>query len=89
MSVKIKLDASSDALTLPPGVAERANLGEEVEAEIEDGRLVLRPVGWKPRDGWEESITETQRLGLDDTVEFADLCNIVNDFDRKEPPWPW
>jgi len=73
---------NSQGIRIPKPLLEQSGIGEEVEIEVQDGCLVIRPVG-RSRVGWEEAFAamaaERDDVLLDPTVE--------TNWDEDE--WEW
>lgn len=74
---------NSKGIRIPKVVREQLGLDENIEMEIVDGSLVVRPKK-HPRDGWEESFKEMAANG-DDELIWPDY--MQHDFDDNE--WEW
>ena len=44
---------NSQGIRIPKTLLEQLNLGEEVELEVQENQLVVRPVSWV-RQGWDQ-----------------------------------
>ena len=66
---------------------EQAGLGEEVELEVQQDQLVIRPVKHvrRPREGWEEQFRLMAELGEDKLLD-ADLLPPTQ-WEMEE--WEW
>ena len=75
---------NSQGIRIPKVLLEQTRLGKEVELEVMDQKIVIRPVT-HPRQGWDQKFKHPaekneDRLILEDTL-------IENQFDRDE--WEW
>ena len=84
MSVKLKIVqiGNSQGLRLPKPLLEQCGIKKEVEAEVVDRAIILRPFSKGHRKGWDKAFLEMSKQG-DDKV----LDDIHNDFDENE--WQW
>lgn len=80
---KIVKIGNSQGVRIPKALLEQANLGEEVELEVQEGKVIVRPTG-TPRAGWEKDLAEMAQEGEDQLLE-GDV--LENDFDEHE--WEW
>jgi antitoxin MazE len=74
---------NSQGVRIPKILLDQTNLGEEVELEVEQGRIVIRsshPV----REGWEEQFRVMAEVG-DDKV----LDREINTSTWDEEEWEW
>jgi antitoxin MazE len=73
---------NSQGVRIPKTLLEQANLGEEVELEVSNGKLLIRAAS-SPRAGWEESFGKTDRVaeGKPEWSEFP------NEWDETD--WEW
>jgi len=75
---------NSQGIRIPKPLLEHAGLGEEVELEVQDNCIVIRPVE-KPRQGWEEAFRVMAEHG-DDQLLDEDLTGRTR-WDEEE--WEW
>lgn len=69
-------------MRIPKALIEEANLGDEVELEVQEGKLIVRPIA-NPREGWEEDLAATQ----EGEKEILDITSLSNEWDDTE--WEW
>lgn len=84
MKAQLVKIGNSRGIRLPKAVIEQAGLGEDVELEVEDGRIVIRAAS-DPRAGWEEACREMAKRG-DDALIDGPLPALAS-FDHEE--WEW
>ncbi|MCL5429301.1 MAG: AbrB/MazE/SpoVT family DNA-binding domain-containing protein [Chloroflexi bacterium] len=84
MPVKTKVIkiGNSKGVRIPKALLEQANLGDEVEMEVQEGKLIMRNVK-KPREGWEEDFA---RMAEEDK-EILDITSLSNEWDDTD--WEW
>ena len=75
---------NSKGIRIPKVVREQLGLGENIEMEVVDGTLVVRPKK-HPRDGWEEEIAAIAAQDHDEPF-WPDY--MQHDFDDTEWEWP-
>jgi antitoxin MazE len=84
MRTKLVRIGNSRGVRLPKPILDASGITDEVDLELEEGRIVLmRPVK-RPREGWAEAI---EAMGPDDE-DWSDWQNMPNAFDENEWTWP-
>ncbi len=78
---------NSQGVRIPKMLLEQAGLGGEVELEVQDRQLVMRPVPstGRPRAGWDAQFRAMADHG-DDLLLDGDIPNL-SQFDAHE--WAW
>ena len=56
MLISVVAIGNSRGIRLPKAILEQLNIRDQLDLEVEDKQLILRPVDRKPRLGWEESL---------------------------------
>jgi len=84
MKANIIRIGNSKGLRLPKAILKQCRLEGAVELEIEDNRLIIRPVE-APRSGWEKAFTDMAKKG-DDTLLDWD-AQAATEWDKSE--WRW
>jgi len=75
---------NSQGIRIPKLLLDQLGLFGEVELEVEEGRLVVRPVRGS-RQGWEEQFAEMAQAG-DDRLLDSDAASLTGwDWDE----WEW
>lgn len=84
MKTRIVRIGNSQGVRIPKPLLEQSGLGEEVELEVEDGRIIIRPAT-HPRQGWEDAFRAMSQQGDDALLDghVADLSA----WDASE--WEW
>ena len=75
---------NSRGIRIPKLLLEQVNLGEEVELEVREGQLVIRPAQGLRR-GWDEQFAKMAQSG-DDKLLDAEAIELTT-WDRDE--WEW
>lgn len=75
---------NSQGIRIPKVLLEQSRLGAEVELEVEDDRIVIRPIA-RPRVGWEEKFQLMAESGDDGMID-EDL-GAQTEWDKDE--WEW
>lgn len=84
MSVRARIVriGNSRGLRIPKALLEQVGIGEVVDLSVEDGRLVVRPVG-RPREGWATAAAAMAAAGEDALLD----PETATEFDATE--WTW
>ncbi|MGH6897945.1 MAG: AbrB/MazE/SpoVT family DNA-binding domain-containing protein [Geminicoccaceae bacterium] len=83
MKAKIIRIGNSQGIRIPKPILEQTGLGENVELEVVDNQIIIRPSS-DPRAGWKAAFERMAREG-DDTLMDPD--SISSDWDEQE--WTW
>lgn len=75
---------NSQGIRIPKLLLHQAELGEEVELEVKDGQIVLRPAR-TPRHGWDEQFAKMAERG-DDRLLDSETVSLTS-WDADE--WEW
>ena len=67
MKVKLVSIGNSKGIRIPRSIIETCGFGDEVELDVDEGVVVLAPVG-KPRQGWDEAFAAMAAAGDDAQV---------------------
>ena len=73
---------NSKGIRVPKVLLEHARLPDEVELQVENGRLIVRAAK-KARAGWADAARATHARGDDEMLD----ASTSNKFDEKE--WRW
>jgi antitoxin MazE len=84
MRARIVRIGNSHGIRIPKPILEATGLGDEVELEVGEGRLVVRAVR-RPREGWEASFASMGKTG-DDRLLDAEAIE-ASSWDEDE--WEW
>ncbi len=82
MRAKLVRIGNSRGVRLPKPLILEAGLGEDVDLDVQDGTIVIRPLRTR-RSGWEESARFLHERGGDASLDTA----FPTRFDRGE--WRW
>ena len=75
---------NSRGIRIPKALLEQCKLGDTVELEVEDNRLVIRPAD-RPRQGWDEAFCQMAERGDDALLDEGSLGQT--EWDQTE--WEW
>lgn len=73
---------NSKGIRLPKAILEQLNIQDTMELEVEERKLILKPISKKPRSGWEEAFKE-----MDSNHEDTLLMSEIQDSEAFE--WEW
>lgn len=82
MIVNVVRIGNSRGIRIPKPILEQCNMGSQLSLEVEDNRIVLKPIEDQPRKGWEEAFRRMHEEGDDRLLIDDDL-----DIDMDE--WEW
>jgi antitoxin MazE len=75
---------NSKGVRIPKPLLEQLKISEDVDIEIEDNQIIIRPVS-DPRAGWDEAFQKMAANGDDDLLEGEAI--IIQHWDETE--WQW
>lgn len=64
---------------------QQVDINTEIEMEVSDGAIILRPAKSHPRTGWEQAFEKAIDTGHTPDDDLFD--NVANAFDQTE--WQW
>jgi len=82
MLISIIPIGNSKGIRIPKNILQQLNIEEQVEIEVRDTELLIRPARKKPRDGWREAFRQLHAHG-DDTMLIQELS------DEEDFTWDW
>jgi antitoxin MazE len=82
MLVSIVAIGNSKGIRLPKAILEQLHIVDQVELEVENQQIILKPVDRTPRSGWEESFK-----GMASNQD--DRALLPENFESKEFDWEW
>lgn len=83
MRIDIIKIGNSKGIRLPKAVLDQCGFRDQVELDVQDGEVRLRPVR-RAREGWDEAFAK----GVAAAGQEEDLMGgFANEFDRAE--WEW
>jgi antitoxin MazE len=83
MRARVIKIGNSQGLRLPKPILEQTGIREDVEIEVENNRIVIRPVE-NVREGWDRAFETMAEAGNDASVIDDDLSHF---WDEEE--WQW
>ena len=84
MRTRVVRIGNSRGIRIPKVLLKQSRLGDEVDLNVEDDQIVIRPVH-KPRDGWDEAFVSMAEAG-DDLLLDQPLAHQTK-WDKEE--WQW
>jgi len=75
---------NSQGIRIPKLLLDQIKLGKEVELEVQEGQIVIRPIQ-SPRHSWDERFAKMAQHG-DDRLLDAEAVNLTG-WDTDE--WEW
>ncbi len=85
MKAKLIRIGNSRGVRIPKPLLEEVGLHGEVELQIEDNGIVIRPIA-KRREGWEQAFQSMSAKG-DDLPLDEDSLPYISSWDQEE--WQW
>ncbi len=76
MKANIISIGNSKGIRIPSTIIKQCNIGDSVDLEVEEGRIILKPLIEKPREGWNKAFRlmherNEDTLLIDETVNFS------------------
>lgn len=84
MRARIVKIGNSQGIRIPKPILKQIGAGEDVELEVEDNRIVIRPSSNR-REGWDQAFKKMAESG-DDSLVIAD-AGASHSWDEEE--WQW
>ncbi len=75
---------NSQGIRIPKVLLEQSHLGNEVELEVEDEKIIIRSAS-RPRQDWGEKFRLMAECGDDRTI--VEDMNVETEWDKDE--WEW
>ena len=73
---------NSKGFRIPKVILEQCNIRDQIELEVENGRIILEPVQENPRQGWDDAFRE-MAANSDDSLLISESVDIEMD------DWEW
>ena len=73
---------NSRGIRIPKAILEQCKIRDQIDLEVEHGRIILEPVHDSPRQGWDEAFRE-MAANNDDSLLITDRVYIEID------DWEW
>ena len=88
MRSKLVRMGNSRAVRLPKPIIEASGLTDEIEIEVEKGRIVLLPAKKKPREGWAEDARRMVENGDNWDEDMAAWEAMPSEALEEDWVWP-
>lgn len=82
MRARIVRIGNSQGIRIPKALLEQTGFGEEVDLEVRDGQIILRPLA-QPRQGWETAFQHMAEQE-DDALLDSEISTV---WEAEE--WQW
>lgn len=82
MKVSVVPIGNSKGIRLPKAILEQLQVSDQMELEVENQQIILRPINKNPRSGWEEALREMNKNQEDELL--IPETGTEEDFD-----WEW
>jgi len=86
MKVKIIKIGNSKGIRIPKVLLRQTGIDEEVNLEVIDNQIVLEPIKYKPRSGWNLAFANMAKH-QDDKIMDEDSFTTQSSFDNSD--WEW
>jgi len=86
MKVKIVKIGNSKGIRIPKVLLRQTGIDDEVNLEVEDDQIILRPSEKSVRKGWNSSFRQMAEVNDDKLIDNDNLSNQTV-FDEDE--WEW
>jgi len=84
MRARIVRIGNSQGIRLPKPIIEQAGISEDVDIEVENEKIIIRPIS-KPRSGWDEAFQKMTEKGDDLLIDIEQP--LSHSWDETE--WQW
>jgi antitoxin MazE len=85
MKTKIVKIGNSRGVRIPKSFIDESGLNNEVELEIDDGKIVIKPIS-KNRESWDSTF---QRMAKNNDDLLLDSDTLLNQTKWDEEEWKW
>ncbi len=82
MLLSIVAIGNSRGIRIPKAILEQCNIRDQIELEVDAGRIILEPVRGAPRQGWDEAF---RAMATDED----DGLLISDEIDIEMQTWEW
>ena len=82
MLVSVIPIGNSRGIRLPKAILEQLKIEDTLEMEVDDKRLILKPVNRTPRDGWEAALKSMNKNSDDGLI-------IKESHETEAFEWEW
>jgi antitoxin MazE len=82
MEIPVVRIGNSKGIRLPKAILDQLHITDRLEIEVDDQKIILRPVTKRPRHNWNEAFLKMHQEGQD-TLLLSDI-NVPEAFE-----WEW
>ena len=82
MKVNIVSIGNSKGIRIPKSILDQCNFNREAELEVQNNKLVIKPVRRKVREGWDKSFKLMH-------VRKEDVLAVNDSLDLEMENWEW
>ena len=82
MKVKIVSIGNSKGIRIPKAMLQQCNIQDQVNLEVEEGNIVIKPDSRKPREGWDDVFKLMHK-------RKEDVLLTDETIDKEMEDWEW
>ncbi len=82
MIINIVPIGNSKGIRIPKAILDQCGIENEVDLEVENGKIIIEPINKIPRKGWTESFTQMAETGEDHLL-------LEDTIDLEMEDWEW
>jgi len=82
MHVSVVAIGNSKGIRIPKSVLDQLNISDKVDMEIENQKIILKPIKDRPRLGWDTAFKEMHNMK-------SDVLIIPESMEEDEFQWEW
>ena len=82
MIINIVPIGNSKGIRIPKAILDQCDIENEVDLEVENGKIIIEPIKRIPRNGWTESLIQMAETG-EDQLLFEDTIDL------EMEDWEW
>ena len=82
MLINIVPIGNSKGIRIPKAILDQCDIENEVDLEVENGKIIIEPIKRIPRNGWTESLIQMAETG-EDQLLFEDTIDL------EMEDWEW
>ena len=82
MLINIVPIGNSKGIRIPKAILDQCNIENEVDLEVENGKIIIEPIKGIPRKGWTESLIQMAETGEDQLL-------LEDTIDIEMEDWEW
>ena len=85
MQLQLRQIGNSQGVILPRPLLQQVGIENEIDLEVVNGAIILRPAKSHPRAGWDEAFAKATQAGVTPDNDLFD--GVSNSFDQTD--WQW